>query len=195
MTERHESRGVVIVAGGKFQTPKCVFEKHRLSKTSLTIDAPNIVQQLFGRPGFLVETLALQPNFPNLDLAQQHRRSGRKLEMTAQEGVVIQQFINHRNVARSAPQKQAQALASWNSCALYLMYFEVLGLQRCLSFSTQRKVISAQRDDPIRDTLVQSGCRNSVTRLLEAQFQVLVADHRFCVLSASGAFQKCEHEE
>ena len=75
------------------------------------------------------------------------------------------------------------------------MYFEVLGLQRSLSFPTQRKVISAQRDDPIRDTLVQSGCRDSVTRLLEAQFQVVVADHRFCVLSASGAFQKCEHEE
>ena len=69
MTERHESRGVVIVAGGKFQTPKCVFEKDRLSKTSLTIDAPNVVQQFFGRPGFLRETLALQPNFPNLDLA------------------------------------------------------------------------------------------------------------------------------
>ena len=69
MTERQESRRVVIVAGGKFQTPKCVFEKHRLSKTSLTIDAPNVVQQFFGRPGFLIETLALQPNFPNLDLA------------------------------------------------------------------------------------------------------------------------------
>ena len=115
--------------------------------------------------------------------------------MTAQEGIVIQQFINHRHIARSAPQKQAQALATWDSCALYLMYFEVLGLQRCLSFPTQRKVIGAQRDHPIRDTLVQSGCRNSVTRLLEAQFQVLVADHRFCVLSASDAFQNREHEE
>ena len=115
--------------------------------------------------------------------------------MTAQEEIVIQQFVNHRYVARSATQKQAQALTSWDSCALHLMYFEVLGLQRCLSFSTQRKVISAQRDDPIRDTLVQSGCRNSVTRLLEAQFQVLVADHRFCVLSASDAFQNRDHEE
>lgn len=85
--------------------------------------------------------------------------------MTAQEEIVIQQFINHRNIARSAPQKQAQALATWDSCALHLMYFEVLGLQRCLSFPTQRKVIGAQRDDPIRDTLVQSGGRDSVTRL------------------------------
>jgi hypothetical protein len=59
--------------------------------------------------------LAIQPNSPNLDLSQRHRRSGRKLEMTAQEKVVLEQFVNHYQISNSTLQKQAQPLAAENS--------------------------------------------------------------------------------
>ena len=108
----------MIVSGWEFQTPKGVVEKHRLAEAFLALHAPNIESHVFRRPHFLRRTFPSKPNVPNLNRAQWEGRSGSKFQMTAQEKILVEEFVNYREFGGSAPlsQMHAQLLTAGNFC-------------------------------------------------------------------------------